>query len=198
MVAPLIVPYDRRWPRVADDWMARVRAGLAAGSLPAGSAIEHIGSTAVPGLAAKPFLDLQLLVTQIPEPSRLESALRDAGFVRALGSRPDSPGVHTDIPRPGCSGDRHEKVLLFADTSEMPDPIDGVILHVRRADSPFADFVRAFRDWLRADPDARARYETTKRELAAGFADAADYDDYTRAKSAFMDDAQAAMAWTGR
>ncbi|MFB7250703.1 GrpB family protein [Microbacterium sp. NPDC056234] len=198
MAAPLIVPYDEDWPSLAADWTSRVRAGLVATEVPMDARIDHIGSTAVPGLAAKPFLDLQLLVTQLPDPTRLETALKSAGFVRAVGSRPDSPGVHADIPRPGCTSDGHEKLLLFADTSAGSDSIDGVILHVRREDSPFADFVRSFRDWLRTDPDARASYEATKRDLAAGFADAPDYDDYTRAKSAFMDRAQSAMGWNGR
>ena len=197
MAAPQIVSYDPGWPDLADEWMSRVRDGLSAAGVAVDSPIEHIGSTAVPGLAAKPYIDLQLLVADLPDPSRLESALRGSGFVRALGSRPDSPGVHADIPRPGCGSDRHEKVLLFADTSTTSDRIDGVILHVRRADSPFADFVRSFRDWLRSDPAARGSYEGIKRELAAGFADAPDYDDYTRAKSAFMDHAQSAMGWSG-
>ena len=195
MTAPQIVAYDPSWPALADEWMARARAAVPTAGAPA--RIEHIGSTSVPGLAAKPFLDLQLLVSVLPEASALEDALRDCGFERALGSRADSPGVHTDIPRPGCSSDRHEKILFYADLADADAAVDGVILHVRRADSPFADFVRSFRDWLRSDAAARAQYETIKRELAAGFADAPDYDDYTRAKSAFMDHAQSAMGWNG-
>ncbi|MGF6823406.1 GrpB-like predicted nucleotidyltransferase (UPF0157 family) [Microbacterium sp. ZKA21] len=193
MTAPQIVAYDPSWPALADEWMARERAAVSSAGAPV--RIEHIGSTAVPGLAAKPFLDLQLLVSVLPDPPALEQALRGCGFERALGSRPDSPGVHTDIPRPGCSGERHEKMLFFADLADADAAVDGVILHVRRADSPFADFVRSFRDWLRRDPAARAEYESIKRDLAAGFADAPDYDDYTRAKSAFMDHAQSAMGW---
>ncbi|WP_460795492.1 GrpB family protein [Microbacterium sp. GXF0217] len=193
MTAPQIVAYDPSWPALADEWMVRVSAAVSSAAGP--TTIEHIGSTSVPGLAAKPFLDLQLLVTELPAPSALEAALRGSGFVRALGSRPDSPGVHADVPRPGCSSDRHEKILFYADLTDSSAGVDGVILHVRRADSPFADFVRSFRDWLRSDVAARGEYETIKRELAADYADAPDYDDYTRAKSAFMDRAQSAIGW---
>jgi len=66
-----------------------------------------------------------------------------------------------------------------------------VVLHIRRLDSPFAEFVIEFRDWLRADSGAAARYAAVKRALALEYADAADYDDYTRAKTIFMDEAQA-------
>ena len=144
MTAPQIVAYNPSWPVLADEWMARVRAAVPPAAGP--TTLEHIGSTSVPGLAAKPFLDLQLLVSVLPEASALEDALRDCGFERALGSRADSPGVHTDIPRPGCSGERHEKMLFYADLADADAAVDGVILHVRRADSPFADFVQSFRD----------------------------------------------------
>ena len=53
-----------------------------------------------------------------------------------------------------------------------------------------------FRDWLRAHPDARRRYELTKRELSKQNIGKPDYDDYTRAKTAFLDEVQPAFtAW---
>ncbi|MEH0110027.1 GrpB family protein [Tersicoccus sp. MR15.9] len=65
-----------------------------------------------------------------------------------------------------------------------------VILHVRRSDSPFAHYVVTFRDWLRANPDEAAHYEDDKRALAMDHVDDDDYDDYTRAKTAFLNDVQ--------
>lgn len=193
MAAPEIVSYDPSWPSVAQRWMQRIASDLAASCVHA-LAVEHIGSTAVPGLGAKPYVDIQVLVSRLPDEEATTAALTAAGFSRARGSRADSPGVDFDIPRPGSDPRNHEKLLYFQETESEPS-VRGVILHVRRADSSFADFVLSFRDWLRADPEAAGEYERLKRALAEQHAGAADYDDYTRAKSEFMDRAQRAMGW---
>jgi GrpB-like predicted nucleotidyltransferase (UPF0157 family) len=153
---------------------------------------EHIGSTAVPGLVAKPILDLQVRATPLPSEAALEDALGPLGLSIARGSRPDSPGVYRDLPRPGADPDpaRYRKRLLTHPGHDGEPP---VILHVRLLDSPFAEYVVAFRDWLRAEPAEAAAYEATKRDLAARHADADDYDDYTRDKTAFLDAAQPRM-----
>jgi dephospho-CoA kinase len=67
---------------------------------------------------------------------------------------------------------------------------ESVILHVRRTDSPWGRYTVWFRDWLRAHPDERSRYEEAKRLLSEQNAGKPDYDDYTRAKTAFFDDVQ--------
>jgi dephospho-CoA kinase len=193
MAAPEIVSYDPSWPSVAQRWIQRIASDLAASGVHA-LAVEHIGSTAVPGLGAKPYVDIQVLVPRLPGEEATTAALAPAGFSRARGSRADSPGVDFDIPRPGADPRHHEKLLYVRETESEPS-VRGVILHVRRADSSFADFVLAFRDWLRADPAAAGEYERLKRALAEQHAGAADYDDYTRAKSEFMDRAQHAMGW---
>ncbi len=66
-----------------------------------------------------------------------------------------------------------------------------LILHIRRADSPWGKYTVWFRDWLRANPEESARYESLKRELAERERGKADYDDYTRAKTVYFDEAQA-------
>lgn len=191
---PVVVEYDERWPGLAKEWAARIDRRLQ--ELPglARHPIQHIGSTAVPGLAAKAIIDLQVLVPAIPDEVALTEALVPLGLSPARGSRPDSPGVRFDIPRPSSApdSDAHAK-LLFHRPADAEGP--EIILHVRRADSPFADFVVAFRDWLRASDDNARRYEHVKRELAAHHSHASDYDDYTRAKSDFLDRAQVEMGW---
>lgn len=57
---------------------------------------------------------------------------------------------------------------------------------MRRADSPWGCYTLWFRDWQRANPEPRERYEATKRTLAQQNLGKPDYDDYTRAKSAFF------------
>ncbi len=100
--------------------------------------------------------------------------------------------MYRDVPRPGAdpAPELYAKRLLARPGDEGEPP---VILHVRRLDSPFAAHVVAFRDWLRAVPAEAAAYEATKRSLAARHADADDYDDYTRDKTAFLDAAQSRM-----
>lgn len=152
---------------------------------------DHIGSTAVPGLAAKPIVDLQVRMPSLPGPAALARLLAPTGFVPAHGTRPDSPGVYRDSPRPGDPRDHelYEKRLFH-------DPARAAILHVRRMDSPFAHFVVVFRDWLRADPEHAKRYQEIKRRLAEEHAGDGDYDDYTRAKSAFFNETNDEMrAW---
>lgn len=192
--APRIHESDETWSAIAREILSELRPAV--DSLPTGqdATLEHIGSTAVPGLAAKPIIDLQVRFSVLPTEEDAQRVLTPFGFVRSRGSRPDSPGVDFDVPRPGTDQDsaRHAKLLFHrAATSVAME----AILHLRRADSPFAAFVVAFRDWLRADDVAAARYESLKREIAERYADAADYDDYTRAKTAVIDRMQQSMGW---
>ncbi len=94
MAAPQIVPYDPAWPSLAEDWIARLR-GVLSPVLGESAWIERIGSTAVPGLAAKPFLDLQLTLTELPEERRIRQAVLPLGFARARGARPTRPASIT-------------------------------------------------------------------------------------------------------
>ncbi len=89
----------------------------------------------------------------------------------------------------GAPDAAYEKRLLVA-----PDPLLSSVLHLRRSDSPFAVHVVAFRDWLRAHPEGRRRYEEVKRRLEAQHAAEDDYDDYTRGKSDLL--RELAPVWT--
>ncbi len=189
MSAPVIWSYDPAWATLASGWLESIRVSLNGFADRESFQLDHIGSTAVPGLAAKPIIDLQLRAPRLPAVAELEAALAPLGFSLAHGSRADSPGVYFDNPRPGADRDpeKYRKHLFY-----RPDGHDelAVILHLRRSDSPFAAFVLNFRDWLRANPAEAQRYERQKRILAVEHAGASDYDDYTRAKTVFLDDIQ--------
>ena len=86
----------------------------------------------------------------------------------------------------------------------MPDEVwekrlyvaPGVIVHVRRSDSPWGRHTVWFRDWLRADPEARRRYEATKCALSERNRGRTDHDDCTQARTAFFDDVHPELtAW---
>ncbi|KTS83320.1 hypothetical protein NS183_15670 [Microbacterium testaceum] len=145
----------------------------------------------MPGLAAKPFVDLQVRISPLPGEEDLRARLHPLGFVRARGSRPDSPGVDRDLPRGRRVVDPAvwKKRLYWHEDARA-------ILHVRRLDSPWGQYTLWFRDWLRAYPAERDRYARVKEALSAQQVGKADYDDYTRAKTAFFDEVQAAFeAW---
>lgn len=186
---PVLVPHDPAWATRARQQLSMIRAALTVVLDDPDTALyEHIGSTAVPGLAAKGVVDLQVRLPALPEPDALDAALACAGWIPATGSRPDSPGVHRDLPAPG---DGHPQWVWVKRLFTTVDPAPPAILHVRLLASPFGVRTVAFRDRLRADPELRRSYERLKADLATTHAGAQDYDDYTRAKTRFIQAASA-------
>lgn len=186
-----LVEHQAEWSQRASQLLSGIRDALKGMEGSGSASLDHIGSTSVSGLAAKPFLDIQLRISPLPSEEDLIARLEPLGYVRARGFRPDSPGVDRDLPRGSIEVDPvvWEKLLFSHEDAQA-------ILHVRRADSPWGLYTIWFRDWLRARPDARRRYEAVKRTLSAQQVGKADYDDYTRAKTAFFDDVQAEFeAW---
>jgi GrpB-like predicted nucleotidyltransferase (UPF0157 family) len=130
--------YDPAWP---DRFLAEER--LIRGALGARALlVEHTGSTSVPGLAAKPIIDITLTVRDSAE---------EATYVPDL----EGVGYHLHIREP----DWYEHRLL-------KDAAETVNLHVFTTGSVEVDRMIRFRDILRADPVARAEYESAKRALA--------------------------------
>jgi len=134
-----LVPYDPAWAAEFKAQATRIR--MALGSVAGG--VAHVGSTAVPGLAAKPIIDINLLVPDSADEPTYVPALEALGYV-----------LH--IREPGW----HEHRLLRLD-----DP--RVNLHVFTSGSAEHARMITFRDRLRADPEALELYLTTKQRLAA-------------------------------
>lgn len=186
-----LAEHQAAWSQRASDLLSGIRDALKGMEGSDSAELDHIGSTSVPALAAKPFVDMQLRISPLPPEDDLIARLEPLGYIRARGSRPDSPGVDRDIPRGSIGVDPvvWEKLLFWHEDAQA-------ILHVRRADSPWGLYTVWFRNWLRATPDARERYEAVKRTLSAQQVGKADYDDYTLAKTTFFDDVQAEFeAW---
>lgn len=141
LAAPIqIVDYDPAWPRLFAREAARIRAALGDRVLH----LEHVGSTAVPGLAAKPRIDILLVVADSGDEAAYVPALEAAGY--ALRIREPAWYEH--------------RVLKGPDTD--------VNLHVFSPGCPEIDRMLGFRDHLRRDDADRRRYERAKRELARG------------------------------
>lgn len=141
---------DPSWPDRFEAEAARIRGALG----PRAVAIEHIGSTSVPGLAAKPIIDLDLSVEDPHDEEAYLADLLAAGYLLR-------------VREPGH---------LMVRTPELD-----VHVHVCAAGSDWARRHLLFRDHLRAHPDDRALYESVKRDLVTRDWD--DMNDYADAKS---------------
>jgi dephospho-CoA kinase len=170
--APLLVDPDPDWPRQAAGLAERLKAAAPEGVL----AVDHIGSTSVPGLEAKDVIDLQLAVADLATADRIAPLLGAAGF-------PLWPGVLVDSPH-----GRFEPAAWSKRLHGNADPARPVNLHVRVAGSPGWRFALCFRDWLRADPAARAEYAAEKRRVAALHAGDANTSGYADDKEAWFRD----------
>ncbi|EWM12472.1 dephospho-CoA kinase [Kutzneria sp. 744] len=175
---PKIVEPDPEWARQARRLIARVT--LAAGDK--ALRVDHVGSTAVPGLAAKDVIDLQLTVASLADADALAETLTGAGF-------PVLPEFTRDTPKATDPDPEHWRKRTHASA----DPGRWANLHIRVVGSPGWRYALLFPAWLRADDDARAEYEAVKREAAPRFADIPSYGD---AKNPWFDQADArAEAW---
>jgi GrpB-like predicted nucleotidyltransferase (UPF0157 family) len=134
-----IVEYDPAWPGMAEAEIGRI--GAAVGE--AAVRIEHVGSTAVPGLAAKPVIDLQLSVADVGARSLYVGPLEGLGYLFAPD--PASPDFHF-FGLPAARPRTHH-------------------LHVCAAGSEDERRHLAVRDYLRAHPDEVGAYAELKRRL---------------------------------
>lgn len=158
-----IVDYDTRWPRLFEQERA-----VLAQTLPPDQilAIEHAGSTAIPGLAAKPIIDIFIAVPSIEiARSMLVAPIEAIGYAY-WAENPDQTRMFFVKGMPPHGERRTHHIHIIEATSE----------HWQR--------VLAFRDHLRAHADEAERYQQLKRELA--LCHRSDREGYTRAKDFYV------------
>jgi GrpB-like predicted nucleotidyltransferase (UPF0157 family) len=151
-VAVEVVEYDPEWPNVAREICERLSAVLRHRAL----RIEHVGSTAVPGLAAKPVIDLDLTVADPADERVWLPRLQEAGYVLTVRE----PWWHEHRMLRG--GHRADDGHAPASTGPA------VNIHVFGPDSPELVKHIVFRNWLRADAPDRELYAAAKRSAADG------------------------------
>ncbi|MBC8139939.1 MAG: GrpB family protein [Armatimonadetes bacterium] len=157
----LIVPYDERWRDLFAREIATINAVAPPGLLLRG---EHFGSTAVPGLAAKPVIDILLGVASLADAKdRLIPAVEPLGY-----------SYWRDDPNPA---------KLYAVKGLPPNSPRTHHLHIVEPDSQMWEQL-LFRDYLRLHNDEAARYAALKHDLAARFR--TDREAYTEGKSAYI------------
>ena len=149
-----IANYDPQWPELFAAEAARLRPAFG----PSLAVMEHIGSTSVPGLAAKPVIDIQAVVRSLPEMDTVAPRVTALGWTQGIFV-PDSKR-RLYFKKYDAAGVRTHQ------------------LHVYEADHPAAAAHLLFRDFLRKHEEEAPRYEALKRELAARFhADRLAYND---------------------
>jgi GrpB-like predicted nucleotidyltransferase (UPF0157 family) len=158
MTAPITIEdYDPLWPEKFETLRSRIAPvlnGLA-------TAIEHVGSTAVPGLAAKPIIDIDIL----------------------LGSATHLPLVYTRL---GSLGYEHRGDLGVAGREAFRTPPRQIAHHLYVCPPGSQEYSRhiAFRDYLRTHPEDVSAYAALKRNLAHKFA--TDREAYNQGKTEFV------------
>jgi GrpB-like predicted nucleotidyltransferase (UPF0157 family) len=145
-----IIPYQTKWP---EEFLA-LGSGLRRATGDLALRIDHIGSTSVPGLAAKDIIDIQITV-QAFEPE-VEKALMRAGYQRLTG-------FTTDHLPPGGNPDPVEWSKWMFKSSALQRPVN---LHVRLNGHANQSYPLLFRDYLRSHPMVAEAYRRVKSALA--------------------------------
>jgi GrpB-like predicted nucleotidyltransferase (UPF0157 family) len=157
MSAVVVVDYDEAWPNQFDALAERIWPAVR----DVAHSIEHIGSTSVPGLAAKPIIDMSIVV-------------------------PSSTNIPVVIGRLGALGYRHRGNLGIEGREVFQQPPDLPRHHLYACPAGTIGLLNplALRDYLRANADSARRYGALKKRLAEEYAD--DVDGYTVAKTDFI------------
>ena len=151
------MPYDAEWPRRFRLLAGGMRAALGETAL----RIDHIGSTSVPGLAAKPIIDMQISVAAFEPLDAFRVPLESLGYV----FRADNP----------------ERTKRYF---REPPGEPRTHIHVRQRGSWAEQFALLFRDYLRSNVDEADKYAAVKRALAEQYR--ADQAAYTDAKDPYL------------
>jgi GrpB-like predicted nucleotidyltransferase (UPF0157 family) len=163
----ILVPYDPRWPALFEEEQACLQAAIGEWA----ADIQHVGSTAIPGIAAKPIIDIAVHLDSLADALRCITPLTEIGY-ECLGEF-GIPGriyfrKRTDSPLPGQAHDgvgRTHQIHMYETGHEQ-----------------YAKQI-VFRDYLRSHADSAREYEALKRDLAAR---SSNIEEYAESKSEFV------------
>lgn len=182
--APTVVPADPTWPAQASRIVARVKAACGHNA----ARVDHVGATAVPGLAAKDVIDVQVTVASLAVADQIADAMTHAGYPRI-------DRINADVAKPNA----RSTVAAFDHTQDpalwqkrihaSADPGRPTNVHVRVDGWPNQQFALLFVDWLAKHPAAQADYVAAKRAAETS-------PDYAQAKEPwFLDAYRRAWDW---
>ena len=161
-VTPRLVPYDPTWPEQAQRVVARLNTACGHRAM----RIDHIGSTAVPGLDAKDVIDIQITVDSLATADELGDALLAAGYPRIEHITHDvvKADARSTVPQFDHSTDErlwHKRIHASADPGRPTN------VHIRVDGWPNQQFALLFTAWVLANPAVRQDYLALKRRVAA-------------------------------
>jgi|Deesub1362A_J573_1020465.scaffolds.fasta_scaffold00079_108 GrpB-like predicted nucleotidyltransferase (UPF0157 family) len=160
----IIVDYNPQWPILYEEEKIMILSVIGDKVV----AIEHIGSTAVPGLGAKPIIDIMVAVRHLSDADECIEPLQSIGYEYV-------PEYEVSIP---------ERRFFRKNPVKVP-PKAHIHLHIVERTSDFWERHILFRDFLRTHPEIAQQYCQLKKELAAKFG--SDRDAYTAAKTSFIE-----------
>jgi len=163
-----LADYDPRWPQLFEEEHARLQAAIGEWA----ADIQHVGSTSIPGIAAKPIIDIAVHLRSLVDALYCITPLMELGY-ECLGEFGIPGRIYfrkpTDSPLPGQSHDGVGRTHQ---------------IHMYELDHEQYEKQIIFRDYLRAHPNAASEYEALKRDLAQKHA--GDIEAYALAKSDFV------------
>jgi GrpB-like predicted nucleotidyltransferase (UPF0157 family) len=155
----VLVAYEPRWAIEFESIATRVRAQVGNAAV----RVDHIGSTAVPGLSAKDVIDIQITVGDLDTAVDVTDPLREAGFRQGTD-------VRFDVFRGMAETDPELRKLYMRE----PEGERRAHLHIRELGRFNQRYALLFRDYLRASDRVRAEYEILKRRASEIFPDSVD------------------------
>jgi dephospho-CoA kinase len=179
-----LTPADPTWAEQAQRIIARLTTACGGKAL----RIDHIGSTAVPGLDARDVIDIQVTVESLAVADELADALLAAGYPRMDDVTSDvaKPDTRSTVERYNHGTD---PALWHKRIHGAADPGRPAHVHLRVDGWPNQQFALLFVDWLRANAGVRDEYLTVKQKATASLPADASVAEYTEAKEAWLRDA---------
>jgi len=159
----IIADYDPKWPIIYEEEKAKILSAVGNKVV----AVEHVGSTAVPGLEAKPVIDIMVGVSHLSDASECVEPLKNIGYEYV-------PEYEASIP---------ERRFFRKGPSEIPN--QHFHLHMVERTSSFWERHFLFRDYLRTHPSVAQRYYRLKKESTAKHG--SDHEAYTEAKTSLIE-----------
>jgi dephospho-CoA kinase len=175
--APLLTPADEIWPDQARRIVARIETACGAQV----RRVDHVGSTAIPGLDAKDAIDIQVTVESIAAADQISEKLLSAGYPRINDIITDEtkPDARSTVAAYDHSADPalwHKRIHASADPGRPTN------VHVRVEGWPNQQFALLFVAWLTAESEARAEYLAVKQDAARAASADDDISVYVKTK----------------
>jgi dephospho-CoA kinase len=179
-----LVPADPVWTDQAARILARLKAACGEKAL----RVDHIGSTAVPGLDAKDVIDIQITVESLAAADELGDPLRSAGYPRIDDVTADvaKSGARSTVERYNHADDPtlwHKRLHASADPGRPTN------VHLRVDGWPDQQFALLFGDWLRASSEVREEYVAIKRRAEQAASPDGDINRYLAVKEPWFSEA---------